>query len=122
MERMTKNEKRVLFLRCFAKLILFAEKNDIEFLVICFNRTLAEQKRLVKAGKSWTLNSKHLLWRAQDIAILKRIFVAGKPLRRVIDWQSKNYATLGIYWETLHPLCVWGGRWKQRDSGHLEIK
>ena len=122
MERMTKNEKRVLFLRCFAKLVLYAERRGVEFIEISAYRTFEEQKRLVRAGKSWTMNSRHRLWRAKDIAILKKIFIANRGSRLVIDWHSKHYATLGEYWETLHSLCVWGGRWAQRDYGHLEIR
>ncbi len=119
--RMTKNEKRVLFLRCFAKLVLYAERRGVEFIEISAYRTFEEQKRLVRAGKSWTMNSRHRLWRAKDIAILKKARTAGVT-KRIINWNSKFYGELGAFWETLHSLCVWGGRWKVRDYGHFEIR
>ncbi len=122
MTRMSKNEKRVLFLRCFAKLVLFAERQGIEFIEISGYRTLAEQKALVEAGKSWTMNSRHRLWRAKDIAILKQSRTANGTIKRIINWSPQFYVILGDYWEGLHQLCVFGGRWKVRDYGHFEVK
>ena len=55
-------------------------------------------------------NSVHCLGLAQDI-ILRR---NGRPL-----WARKHYLSLGLYWESLHELACWGGRF--RDSGHFSI-
>ena len=122
MKRMTKNEKRVLWNECYGEMVVYAKKKGIKFFLIDFDRTPAEQRKFFRAGKSWTLNSRHLLFRAGDIAILVRVRVANKPDRLKIDWHSPHYRTLGKYWVTLHPLCVWGGNWKSRDSGHFEVR
>ena len=120
--KMTKNAKRVLWNECYGELVVYAKKKGIKFFLVDFDRTAVEQRKLVKVGKSWTFNSRHLLFRAGDIAILKSIMVANRPDRLLIDWHSPHYHTLGAYWESLHLLCVWGGSWKSRDYGHFEIR
>ena len=119
---MTKNEKRVLFLRCLQRLVRFTERRGIELFEIEGHRTLKRQKELVKAGKSWTLNSKHILKRAKDLGIFKKSRTANGTFKRIVDWNGDSYTCLGEYWESLHPLCRWGGRWKARDAVHFEIK
>lgn len=119
---MTKNEKRVLFLRCLAKLVLYAGRKGIELFEIEGHRTLQRQRQLVGAGKSWTMNSRHVLLRAKDLGIFKQRRAANGNIRRVVDWNGDSYKPLGEYWESLHPLCVWGGSWKVRDCVHFEIR
>lgn len=34
---------------------------------------------------------------------------------------SSQYKKLGIYWESLHELCCWGGRFRKPDGGHFSI-
>lgn len=79
-------------------------------------RTMDRQEALVAAGKSWTLQSKHLHGHAIDVAI----FVDGKPnwellqysdFNEVMQWAA-DYIGIGI---------VWGGAWKQRDGVHFEL-
>jgi hypothetical protein len=35
---------------------------------------------------------------------------------------EKSYEPFGIYWESLHPDNVWGGRFKRGDGNHYEMK
>ncbi|MHC4224574.1 MAG: M15 family peptidase [Planctomycetota bacterium] len=35
--------------------------------------------------------------------------------------QSKDYTPLGEHWEDMHPLCCWGGRFKNPDGGHFSV-
>jgi hypothetical protein len=55
-------------------------------------------------------NSLHCSGLALDLVL----FRDGKPL-----WASKHYRDLGEYWEALHELCCWGGRFS--DGGHFSI-
>lgn len=32
-----------------------------------------------------------------------------------------HYVTLGQFWESLHPDCRWGGRFKSKDGGHFSL-
>lgn len=34
--------------------------------------------------------------------------------------ETKSHEPLGIYWESLHPLCRWGGRFK--DGNHYSLE
>jgi hypothetical protein len=46
-------------------------------------------------------DSLHCIGLAIDLVLFRK----GKPL-----WASKHYRELGEYWESLHELCRWGGR------------
>ena len=49
------------------------------------------------------------------LAIDLNLFKDGVFLTSVHDHES-----LGLFWESLHPLCVWGGRFN--DGNHYSIK
>lgn len=55
-------------------------------------------------------NSLHELLLAADISL----FVNGVYLE-----QSESYRAAGEYWESLDPLCVWGGRFN--DGNHFSM-
>ncbi len=57
------------------------------------------------------VNSLHRLKLAIDL-----ILFLGKSMLK----QSEDYRELGMYWESLHPLCYWGGRFG--DGGHFSIQ
>jgi hypothetical protein len=44
-----------------------------------------------------------------------------------ILWATERYRVLGEFWESLHPLCYWGGRTDKpgdrlrHDGGHFSI-
>lgn len=74
-------------------------------------RTIAEQRELVRLGRSSTLNSRHLAGLAFDI-----------------DWQgTARDAVPSAFWWLIGPWAEqqlglrWGGRWKSPyDPGHFE--
>lgn len=35
--------------------------------------------------------------------------------------ETEPYRPLGEYWESLHPYCRWGGRFKKPDGGHFSF-
>ncbi|MEW5705092.1 MAG: M15 family metallopeptidase [Pseudomonadota bacterium] len=76
-------------------------------------RNLERQRILKTAGKSWTLNSRHLTGHAvdvvdpdgrYDIPDLDRIAIAMKAAAKELNVQ-----------------IVWGGDWKSRDTPHFEL-
>lgn len=71
------------------------------------------QELYVKQGKSWTENSRHLVRLAIDL----NLFIND-------EWKKDPVAftPLGKYWESLHPDCRWGGRWRSTpDANHFEL-
>ena len=58
------------------------------------------------------VNSLHRDCLAIDLVLTSK----GLPLR-----YSEEYAELGKFWEGLHELCCWGGRFKRPDGGHFSI-
>lgn len=104
---------------CDPRLYFIIEAADkiMPLVVICGERTEAEQAENIKKGVSWTMNSLHL--RRPSLAV----DVAPKPVdwnnldafRRLKDVIFKAAEDAGVE-------LVWGGDWKQRDLGHYQIK
>lgn len=80
-------------------------------------RTLERQKELFEAGKSRTMNSRHLRGLAVDIAI----FIDGK-----VNWDFPNYKLVADHIKEvakeLNIPIQWGGDWVSfRDGPHFEL-
>jgi len=80
-------------------------------------RSLERQKELLEAGKSTTMNSRHLKGNAVDIAV----FVEGK-----LTWDFKYYKEVSDHIKALSKSMqipiVWGGDWKSFiDGPHYEL-
>lgn len=58
------------------------------------------------------VRSLHRICLAFDLKLMK----GGIYLR-----YSSQYKELGLYWESLHELCCWGGRFRKPDGGHFSI-
>lgn len=93
------------------------ELTPIDFTVGEGLRTMARQKRLFAAGKSKTLNSRHLTGHAVDIFPL----VNGKPswdwkyYYPMADAMKKAAKELGVDLE-------WGGDWRSfKDGPHFQL-
>lgn len=81
-------------------------------------RTLERQKELVAAGKSRTMNSRHLTGHAVDFFVL----VDGK-----VTWEFKYYKEVADAFkkaaEELGVEIEWGGDWKSfKDGPHIQLK
>lgn len=91
-------------------------REQIMFMVIDGVRTPEEQKANLKAGRAWTLNSRHLTGHAIDVAALRD----GK-----ITWASDAYPPIAdafLKLSKVHEIpIIWGGHWKVRDLGHFEL-
>lgn len=80
-------------------------------------RTLERQKELFEAGKSQTMNSRHLRGLAVDIAI----FIDGK-----VNWDFPNYKRVADHIKEvakeLNIPIQWGGDWVSfKDGPHFEL-
>lgn len=109
---MTLREKQSLFVRLVGILIEYAYQQGYE---LTFGQTLRSAS---EADKNFSdgvgiRNSLHILKLAIDFSLFKD----GKFMIR-----SEDHEPLGIFWEGLHPLCRWGGRFVTRpDGNHYSI-
>ncbi|CAN1724449.1 peptidoglycan LD-endopeptidase CwlK [Hyphomicrobium sp. 1Nfss2.1] len=90
------------------------EITTVPFVVTEGLRTLDRQKQLKAAGKSWTLNSRHLTGHAVDLVDADDFKYDIPDMTKIHDAMLGASKELGI------PL-VWGGDWKQRDTPHFEL-
>lgn len=107
---MTLNEKQIRFTQLIGELIRYATSMG-------YGLTFAEAYRppemaeiYAKQGKG-IKNSLH----TKRLAVDFNLFKDGKYLT-----ESKDYLLLGAYWESLDPLCRWGGRFK--DGNHFSLE
>lgn len=110
---MTLGEKQRLFMKLIGKLLVWVyTPEEAGWAVTCaeFYRT-PEQAALNAKKGSGIKNSLHTLRLAADL----NLFING-----VYKTDTKDYEEMGIYWESLHPLCRWGGRFG--DGNHFSIE
>lgn len=91
-----------------------AEISNVPIVVTEGLRNLERQSQLVAAGKSWTLDSRHLTGHAVDV-VDANDFKYDIPDMDHIAKAMKQAAT------ELNIPIVWGGDWKQRDTPHFEL-
>lgn len=90
----------------------------VDFVVTEGLRTREKQKRLVESGASQTMNSKHLVGHAVDVAAL---------LDGEVRWDFGLYMEINNAFQqaasTLGVNIVWGGHWKTlKDGPHFQIE
>ena len=92
------------------------ELTPVDFAVVEGVRTKKKQAELVKAGASWTMNSRHLTGHAVDLApyIGGTIRWDWPPFRVMAQAMQKAAEELAV------PI-TWGGDWKVRDGPHFEL-
>lgn len=91
-----------------------AELSPVPFVVTEGLRNLDRQKELKAAGKSWTLNSRHLTGHAVDVVDADNFGYDIPDMDNIAKAFKAAAAELKI------PI-VWGGDWKQRDTPHFEL-
>jgi peptidoglycan L-alanyl-D-glutamate endopeptidase CwlK len=96
-------------------LVLLVEHaaETVPFIVTEGRRSLERQKALKAAGKSWTLDSRHLTGHAVDV-----VDPDGKYDIPDMDHIASVFKAKA---KELNIPIVWGGDWKQRDTPHFEL-
>jgi peptidoglycan L-alanyl-D-glutamate endopeptidase CwlK len=89
----------------------------MDFTVFEGRRSLAQQKKNVAAGVSWTLNSKHLTGHAVDLVP----YIGGKP-----TWSWAGCRQIAVAMKAaakeLGVTITWGGDFrKNKDGPHFEV-
>lgn len=108
---MTLGEKQRLLVQLIAKLIEFAYANGYQLtLGDAFRDPRVHGAMGIKLGYSHP-NSNH----KQRLAIDFNLFKDGVFLQN-----TEDHRPLGEYWESLNPLCRWGGRFN--DGNHYSIE
>ena len=86
-----------------------------DFVVIEGVRNIDRQRQLVKAGKSKTMNSRHLTGHAVDICPYPVDWSSKEKFQAINDAMDKASEELGITVE-------WGGDWKNAwDKPHYQL-
>lgn len=91
--------------------------SEIDFTVTEGVRTLARQKKLMAAGATRTLNSRHITGHAVDLAAM---------IGSTVRWDWPLYTKLAIAMKTaakdLGVPIEWGGDWKSfKDGPHFQL-
>jgi hypothetical protein len=107
----TVNQKQFLFAALLPKLINKALDMSCTVSLRELWRT-KEQAEIYAAQGKGIKNSLHCKGLAIDLILFKH----GTPL-----WSNEDYRELGEFWESLHPLCCWGGHFRRRDAFHFSI-
>lgn len=97
------------------QLLAHCVEQQIPVRIIDTLRTPEEHAANLAKGVSWTTHSKHLDGDAIDLCL----WDAGAN-KLLWDGADPRWEKLGAIGEALG--LRWGGRWKQRDLGHFEIK
>ena len=104
---MTRLENQFEFLKDVAKLIQKAEELGFVITAGEMFRTPEQQAIYVKAGRSKTMNSKHL----DRLAVDFNVFKDGKMC------DENGIRPLGEFWESLNPINRWGGNFPPNKNG-----
>lgn len=93
---------------------LAAERCTVPIVVTEGRRDQERQAMLVAAGKSWTLNSRHLTGHAVDLVDADNFGYEAPDMEQIAQAMKDAAAELKV------PI-VWGGDWKSRDTPHFEL-
>ena len=107
------SEKQREFTRCIGKLIQFATDNGIELTLGDAYRDPRLHGEFGKKKSYSAASSVHKLRLAVDF----NVFFLGEYIQ---DGNHTAYKLLGDYWESLHQLARWGGRFD--DANHFAFE
>ena len=109
MNELSLGQRQRLFTKLLAKLIDFAYESGYELTVGEAHRTEEQAAIYAKQGKG-IKRSLH----CDRLAIDLNLFKNGVYME-----SSEDHKFLGKYWESLHPMCRWGGWFG--DGNHYSI-
>lgn len=108
---MTLGQKQRLFTSLIAKLISFAYANGYE---LTFGDAYRDPRVHGDVGVKKSYSSAGSVHKSR-LAVDFNLFVGG-----VYQTSTEAHRKLGEYWESLHPLCRWGGRFE--DGNHYSFE
>lgn len=108
---MTLRERQSLFVSLLVHLIDYILAAGYDLTLGEAYRSPEEARRLAKLGKGIAA-SVH----TDRLAIDLNLFKDGVYLTT-----TEGHREFGEYWETLHPLCRWGGHFKKPDGNHYSL-
>lgn len=91
-----------------------ASRCEVPIVVTEGLRNIERQKVLLAAGKSWTLNSRHLTGHAVDLVDADNYGYDIPDLDKIAKAMKACADECGV------PI-VWGGDWKSKDTPHFEL-
>ena len=116
---MTLGEKQRLFAKLIGELLVWCYANDYEVTFGEAQRSQAQADANAASGKGIS-NSLHLKRLAIDLNLfLDSSLEADED---VYQPKSEAYLPLGKKWESMHPLCRWGGRFSRPDGNHFSLE
>jgi peptidoglycan L-alanyl-D-glutamate endopeptidase CwlK len=104
-----------------------AEVTDVPFIITEGLRTIERQRKLVTAGASWTMRSRHLTGHAVDVAAFIDLDGSGDYTKEDnIRWDWPLYDRIAVAMKgsafKLGIPIVWGGDWAtKKDGPHFEL-
>lgn len=112
---MTLGEKQRLFMQLIGKLLTWVYTPESDgWAVTCAEFYRTPEQAALNAQKGVGISkSLHTLRLAADL----NLFIGG-----VYQTDSEVYHEMGEYWESLHPLCRWGGRFSKPDGNHFSLE
>ena len=111
-------QKQSLFVVCLTKLLAFGHSKGYEFTLGEAGVINPRKIRWVPDGVKPMEDGEHMegSLHYKRLAIDLNLFVDGQYIR---SGQHPAYVELGTYWESLHELCTWGGRFS--DANHFSV-
>jgi hypothetical protein len=113
--------RQALLVKCLGALFQYATERGYE---LTLGEGRIQKLRPARNGEFFQdgvhmENSLHYIGLAQDVNLFVR---EGHEFVYVKDGASFAWTDLGGFWESLDPLCAWGGRFRSKDSNHLSIR
>ena len=109
---MTLGEKQRLFVRLFADFVIWCYDNGYELTDGEAYRP-PELAALYASQGRGIANSLHTQRLARDM----NLFIKGE-----YQTDTEAHRLLGEKWESMHPLCRWGGRFTKPDGNHYSFE
>ena len=110
-------DEQAAFLLDVVKLIQKATELGFKVTGKELQRSLEEQKKFVREGRSKTLRSNHLNCTAIDLYF----FINDENNKNKLTYDIALLKPIGDFWESLNPKNRWGGNWNSfKDVPHFE--
>ena len=116
---MTLGDKQRLFMKLLGEFLVWIYDNNYEVSGGELKRSQAQSALNAAAGIG-IANSNHI----RSLAIDLNLFIDKTPTgdEDIYQTTTEAYLPLGLKWESMHPLCRWGGRFHRPDGNHFSLE